>query len=156
MLLTTRAFRSPRRGQLEVLSAASFHRIPVGTEPQKSGSDATGLGDGAPSLRRGAGLGRQGVPGMGRGAEPRRALVTELGADHAVPVKDNRSTLLDDIGLLDWNSAAESAITGKAHGLIKTRGCAAPLDAPPMNWLSCRDATKSSASSPSITSSALG
>ena len=38
-------------------------------------------------------------------------------------VKHKRPTLLDDIGLLDWNSAVESAITEKAYGHIKTRRC---------------------------------
>ena len=34
-------------------------------------------------------------------------LILDLGADCAMTVKDNRPTLLEDIRLLDWNSAAE-------------------------------------------------
>lgn len=59
-------------------------------------------------------------------------LVLDLGADYAMPLKENRKTLLEDVKLLDWDSAAEFATFEKGHGRIETRRCrAVPLDGAP-------------------------
>ena len=52
-------------------------------------------------------------------------LITELGADCAMPVKDSRPTLLEDIRLLDWDSAAEFKTPEKGRGRVETRRCRA-------------------------------
>lgn len=52
-------------------------------------------------------------------------LITELGADCAMPVKDSRPTLLEDIRLLDWDSAAEFKTSEKGRGRVETRRCRA-------------------------------
>ena len=52
-------------------------------------------------------------------------LITELGADCAMLVKDNRPTLLEDIRLLNWDSAAEFKTSEKGRGRVETRRCRA-------------------------------
>ena len=74
-------------------------------------------------------------------------LIAELGADYAMPVKDNRPTPLDDIRLLDWDSAAEFKTLEKGYGRIETRRRRAiPLDGAPPNQPPCPDAARPSAS----------
>ncbi len=59
-------------------------------------------------------------------------LIVGLGADYAMPVKENRPALLEDLALLDWDSAAEFATSEKGHGRIESRRCRAiPLDGAP-------------------------
>ena len=51
------------------------------------------------------------------------------GGDYVMPVKGNRPTLLDDIQLFDWDTAASRRTCEKAHGRIEERICAViPLD----------------------------
>ena len=59
-------------------------------------------------------------------------LIVGLGADYAMPVKENRPALLEDLALLNWDSAAEFATSEKGHGRIETLRCRAlPLDGAP-------------------------
>ena len=52
-------------------------------------------------------------------------LITELGADCAMPVRDSWPTLLEDIRLLDWDSVAECKTSEKDRGRVETRRCRA-------------------------------
>ena len=52
-------------------------------------------------------------------------LIMELGVDYAMPVKNSPPTLLEDIRLLDWDSAAEFETSEKGHGRVETRRCRA-------------------------------
>lgn len=52
-------------------------------------------------------------------------LVAALGADCSMPVKENRKTLLEDVELLDWDSAAEFTTSGKGHGWTEAQRCRA-------------------------------
>ena len=56
-------------------------------------------------------------------------LIVAEGGDYVMPVKANRPTLLDDIRILDWNTAPDRQTVDKAHGRLEQRTCAVlPLD----------------------------
>ena len=52
-------------------------------------------------------------------------LITELGADCVMLVKDSRPTLIEDSRLLDWGLAAEFKTSEKGLGRVETRRCRA-------------------------------
>ena len=76
-------------------------------------------------------------------------LILDLGADYSMQVKDNRPTLLENIQLLDWDSAAEFKTSEKGRGRVETRRCRAiALDSTSDELAALREITRPGRAAP--------
>lgn len=89
---------------MEALRGHSIHLVETFVDPSRFEGTCYKAAGGALALDSKA------APEWGEGSNRERVLITELGADHAIPAKDNRSALLDDIRLLGWGVAAEGKL----------------------------------------------